>query len=196
MEFLKINPSQIKIEDDKIKIYAPAQSDFFCNNGAVGEDGITPDTLCNAPFYFREITGDFVMKVKVSHNFQDTYDSASIMVMLDGKNWAKACFEKTDFDTHAAVSVVTRNGESDDANGCNIDGSVAWLQVCRCGSSFAFHYSVDGEHFYMMRFFNLPAEETVKVGLLAQSPKGNGGWRTYQHLSVESKTVKNIRMGI
>ena len=139
MEFLKINPSQIKIEGDKIKIYAPAQSDFFCNNGAVGEDGITPDTLCNAPFYFREITGDFVMKVKVSHNFQDTYDSASIMVMLDGKNWAKACFEKTDFDTHAAVSVVTRNGESDDANGCNIDGSVAWLQVCRCGSSFAFH---------------------------------------------------------
>lgn len=96
MEFLKINPSQIKIEGDKIKIYAPAQSDFFCNNGAVGEDGITPDTLCNAPFYFREITGDFVMKVKVSHNFQDTYDSASIMVMLDGKNWAKACFEKTD----------------------------------------------------------------------------------------------------
>ena len=99
MEFLKINPSQIKIEGDKIKIYAPAQSDFFCNNGAVGEDGITPDTLCNAPFYFREITGDFVMKVKVSHNFQDTYDSASIMVMLDGKNWAKACFEKTDFDS-------------------------------------------------------------------------------------------------
>ena len=108
--------------------------------------------MCNAPFYYTEITGDFVMRVKVSHDFKDTYDSASIMVMQDMKNWAKACFEMTDFGTHAAVSVIARNGESDDANGCNIDGNIAWLQVCRCGNSFAFHYSVDGKNFYMMRF--------------------------------------------
>ena len=81
--------------------------------------------MCNAPFYYTEITGDFVMRVKVSHDFKDTYDSASIMVMQDMKNWAKACFEMTDFGTHAAVSVIARNGESDDANGCNIDGNIA-----------------------------------------------------------------------
>ena len=136
------------------------------------------------------------MQVKVSHDFRDTYDSASVMVMVDGRNWAKACFEKTDFDTHAAVSVVTRNGESDDANGCNIESNTVWMKVCRVDNSFSFHYSVDGEKFYMTRFFNLPAGETVKVGLLAQAPVGNGGMRVYEQLSIENRTVKNIRFGV
>lgn len=101
----------------------------------------------------------------------------------------------TDFGTHAVVSVVARNGECDDANGCNIDGNEVWLKVCRCGNSFAFHYSVDGKKFYMTRFFNLPVGETVKVGLLPQAPVGNGGTRFYTDLTFEQKTVKNIRMG-
>lgn len=48
-----------------------------------------------------------MLKVKVSHAFKETYDSASIMVMQDMKNWAKCCFELTDFGTHAAVSIPT-----------------------------------------------------------------------------------------
>lgn len=48
----------------------------------------------------------------------------------------------------------------------------------------------------MMRFFSLPADRKVKVGLLAQAPTGNGGVRIYEDLTLESKTVKNIRYGI
>ena len=29
------------------------------------------------------IEGDFILKVKVSHDFKETYDSASVMVMTD-----------------------------------------------------------------------------------------------------------------
>ena len=29
------------------------------------------------------IEGDFILKVKVSHDFKETYDSASVMVMAD-----------------------------------------------------------------------------------------------------------------
>lgn len=195
MEFKWINEGIIRQTDNHIEIDAPAQSDFFCNNGAVSEEGITPETLCNAPFYYTEVDGDFVMRVKVAHDFKDTYDSASIMIMIDMQNWAKACFEKTDFGIHAAVSVVTRNGESDDANGCNIDSNSVWLQITRVGNSFAFHFSEDGVTYYMMRFFNLSAGKTIKVGLLAQAPQGNGGIRTYENLTIEKKTVKNIRFG-
>ena len=195
MEFKWINEGIIRQTDNHIEIDAPAQSDFFCNNGAVSEEGITPETLCNAPFYYTEVDGDFVMRVKVAHDFKDTYDSASIMIMIDMQNWAKSCFEKTDFGTHAAVSVVTRNGESDDANGCNIDSNSVWLQITRVGNSFAFHFSEDGVTHYMMRFFNLSAGKTIKVGLLAQAPQGNGGIRTYENLTIEKKTVKNIRFG-
>lgn len=194
MEFHWLNESSITMEDDTIQIYAPAKTDFFCGSIDVCEEGILPDTLCNAPYYYTEVTGDFVLRVQVSHAFQDTYDSASVMVMKDLSCWAKCCYELTDFGTHAAVSVVTK-GDSDDANGCNLSGDTAWLQVCRVGNNFAFHYSVDGEHFDMMRYFHLPAEPTIKVGLLAQAPTGSGGLRTYRHLTLESKTVKNIRAG-
>lgn len=141
-----------------------------------------------------EIEGDFILKVKVSHDFKETYDSASVMVMVDDTHWAKCCYELTDFGTHATVSVVTK-GDSDDANGCNLEGNSAWLQVCRVGNNFAFHYSADGINFYMMRYFHLPAESLIKVGLLAQASSGNGGKRIYEHLSIEHKTVKNIRSG-
>ena len=47
----------------------------------------------------------------------------------------------------------------------------------------------------MMRYFHLPAERVVKVGLLAQAPVGDGGVRVYGHLSIRPVTVKNIRAG-
>ena len=46
-----------------------------------------------------------------------------------------------------------------------------------------------------MRYFHLPVEETVKVGMLAQSPTGQGGVRVYEDFIIENKTVKNLRMG-
>lgn len=196
MEFQWLNQSEIRKDGNRIEIMATPLSDFFCNSGSVSEEGITPESLSNAPFYYTEVEGDFVLQVKVSHAFKDIYDSASVMVMVDMQNWAKACFEKTDFGTHAAVSVVTKRGESDDANGCNLEGNTAWLKVCRVNHTFSFHYSTDGKQFYMMRFFILPVDQKVKVGLLAQAPTGNGGVRVYEDLVLENKTVKNIRYGI
>ena len=52
MEFKWLNEGQAKTEGDVIKILAPAKSDFFFNNGAISEEGITPESLCNAPFYY------------------------------------------------------------------------------------------------------------------------------------------------
>ncbi len=192
--FKWINESKLIKEENRLVIEAPGESDFFCNNGAIAQEGITPESLTNAPFFYTEVSGDFVMSVQVSHDFQDTYDSATIMVMKDYDVWAKACFEKTDFNTHAVVSVVT-NHTSDDANGCNIDGNAVWLKVARVGNSFSFHYSLDGKKYFMTRFFNLPVEKTIKVGLVAQAPTGKGGNRFFENFSLEQMTVKNIRFG-
>ncbi len=192
--FRWMNESWMTEQDGKISIWATEKSDFFVNPGAVAEDGITPDSLGNAPFYYTEVAGDFVLRAQVSHDFADVYDSASLMVMESDRVWAKACFEQTDFGTHAAVSVVT-NQVSDDANGCNLNGNTAWLQIARVGQMFGFHYSEDGAHFYMMRVFSLPVSQTVKVGLLAQAPTGAGGERRYESISLERRTVKNIRVG-
>ena len=48
----------------------------------------------------------------------------------------------------------------------------------------------------MVRFFSLPDQKVMKVGLLAQAPVGDGGIRVYEGLSIEKKTVKNIRFGV
>ena len=189
-----LNESHYHISGNTITIHATPKSDFFCNNGTISEEGITPASLTNAPYGFMEATGDFVFRTKVSHDFVDTYDSASIMVYHNEEVWAKACFELTDFGSHAVVSVVT-NHASDDANGCNIDSNSVWLQITRVANAFAFHYSTDGIHFYMMRFFTLPVCDTVKVGLLAQAPTGNGGPRIYENTTLTYCTVKNIRFG-
>ena len=54
MDFKWINEGQVKTDGNRIEIFAPAQSDFFFNNGTIGEEGITPKSLCNAPFYYKE----------------------------------------------------------------------------------------------------------------------------------------------
>lgn len=194
MEFKWLNESKIEKSDGVMKILATAGSDFFCSSTAAGDEGISPESKCNAPYYYTELTGDFVLKVKVSHDFKAVFDACTVIVMKDLSCWGKLCFEHTDFGTHAVVSVVTI-GESDDANGSNIDGNSVWLQVCRVGNAFAFHYSTNGVDYYMTRYFHLPVGDTVKVGLSAQSPMGDGGIRIFEDLSIESKTVKNIRVG-
>lgn len=194
MDFKWLNESSIEKTGNRFAISAPAKTDFFIDGNVECAEGLLPESLCNAPFYYTEIDGDFVLTVKVSHAFNDTYDSASVMVMKDFSCWAKCCYELTDFGTHAVVSVVTQ-GNSDDANGCNLQGNSVWLRICRVGNRFAFHYATDGNQFYMMRYFHLPVGAVVKVGLLAQAPVGNGGSRFYEALSIEKRTVKNIRAG-
>ena len=54
MEFKWLNESEITIEGERIEIVAPAQTDFFCGSMDECEEGILPESLCNAPFYYTE----------------------------------------------------------------------------------------------------------------------------------------------
>ena len=188
-----LNESQIIHEGDEVVIYAPAKTDWF--NNPVPENGVLSAPVANAPFFYTEVTGNFVFRAKVRPNFKSVYDACALMVIQDEKLWTKAAFEKSDFGTTAAVCVVT-NGVSDDANGCNIAQEEVWLQIVRVGDVFCTHYSLDGERFDMVRLFHLPVEKTVKVGIEAQSPAGDGGLRFYSEISLENRTVRNLRAGV
>ena len=187
-----LNESQIINEGNEVVIYAPRHTDWF--NNPVPEDGKLSAPVANAPFFYTEVTGDFVFRAKVRPNFRSVYDACALMVIQDETLWTKAAFEKSDFGTTAAVCVVT-NGISDDANGCNIQQEEVWLQIVRVGDVFCTHYSLDGENFDMVRLFHLPVEKTVKVGIEAQSPAGEGGLRFYSDISLENRTVANLRAG-
>lgn len=188
-----LNESRAITMNGEIAIEAPAKTDWF--NNPVPENGKIQVPVANAPFFFTEVTGDFVFRAKVRPNHRYVYDACALMVIRDENMWAKAAFEKSDFGTKAAVCVVT-DQVSDDANGCNIDQEEAWLQIVRKGDVFCAHYSLDGERFDMVRLFHLPVGETVKVGLEAQSPAGEGGLRFFSDVSLEKKTVADLRKGI
>ncbi|MBR0267557.1 MAG: DUF1349 domain-containing protein [Clostridia bacterium] len=192
-EWKWLNESRMIETNGELAITAPAKTDWF--NNPVPENGMLSKPVANAPFFYTEVEGDFVFRARVRPNHRYTYDACALMVIRDEKMWAKAAFEKSDFGTRAAVCVVT-NQVSDDANGCNIEQDEVWLQIVRVGDIFCVHYSLDGEKFDMVRLFHLPVGESVKVGVEAQSPAGEGGLRFFSDISLEKKTVQNIRAGI
>lgn len=188
MEFNKtILESDYEIIEDGIKAVATPNSDFF----------VDPDSnksVANAPFFYGEVTGDFVLKARVSHDFVSTYDACVLFAFDNERLWAKACFEYTDYGTHSVVTVMT-NGRSDDANSVDIEGNEVWLQLARKGNLFGIHYSIDGKEFRMARLTNLPMGDTIKVGLVAQSPMGEGGDRYFRDIELKRISLKNIRNG-
>ena len=178
----------IKEEGSMLLLEAHPGKDYFVNP----EDGTK--TL-NAAYYYKMVTGDFVIRAKVTHEFISTYDACALLAMQDDVTWGKLCFEKSDFGTNAVVSVVT-NGVSDDANGVNIDGKTVWLQMARKGNIFGLHYSLDGKQFYMARLFKLECDSAIKVGIVAQSPTGDGGEFLFESISLEEDVlIENIRAG-
>jgi regulation of enolase protein 1 (concanavalin A-like superfamily) len=172
-----------------LRVNAPARADYFRDpTGSHVNDA--------APFLWMTVSGDFVARALVRPTFASTYDSGVIMVRHDPEHWAKVCFEKTDFGTTAAVSVVT-NGVSDDANGANLELAEVWLQVTRVGDVFGLQYSPDASEgsWRMVRVFRLPVPPSVRVGIVAQSPVGPGTTIDFLHFSIEQRTVKNVRSG-
>jgi len=190
-----LNESRVTIKDDgdTFTVYAPPKSDFF--NNPIPENEVFSKPQGNAPFLYTEVKGDFVVRVRVTPSFVANYDAACIMIIHNENLWLKAAFEKSDFGTTAVVSVVT-NIVSDDANGCNINADSVWLQVARVGDNFAVHYSLDGKKFDMVRLCLLPVGATVKVGVEAQCPIGDGCEQTFNGFTIENRTVKNLRAGI
>ena len=170
-----------------IRVTVPAKADYFQDpTGAVKVD--------SAPFLWLPVSGDFTARAHVRPAFNATYDSGVLMVRHDVHTWAKLCYEKTDFGTTAAVSVVTR-GLSDDANGADLTVPDLWLQACRSGDVIALHYALDGQDWHMVRIFSLAMPPTVKVGVVAQCPIGLGTTVDFFHFSVESGLPHHLRAG-
>jgi regulation of enolase protein 1 (concanavalin A-like superfamily) len=89
------------------------------------------------------------------------------------------------------VSVVTR-GTSDDCNSQAIDGNSAWLRAARFKGGFAFHASLDGERWELIRHFGLPNSE-VQIGFEVQSPTGNGCRATFADVAYASRQLTDLR---
>ena len=170
-----------------INLTAPDNSDFYCP-----PDDRPP--MHNGLFCYVETDGNFVIRAKCSMQAHQTGDGVGLMAYQDDTHWIKCCLEEFDNRMIAIATVVT-NGVSDDAIGSEITQPFVWLQIARKGDVFVVHYSLDGMRFLKARACKMLMPSRLRVGLLAQAPRGKGDRRSFEQLSIEHITISDISKG-
>lgn len=173
---------------------AEPRTDIFIDPGGAttfdAESMLNAATLLGAP-----PAGDFRLSARVTVDFGATYDAGVLLLWIDERHWGKLCFEFSPAREPMVVSVVTR-GVSDDANAFVVPGPSVWLRLSRIDQAYAFHASTDGEQWRMIRYFCVTeSPASVKVGLEAQSPTGDGCTVTFDDICFIAERLGDLRDG-
>lgn len=177
--------SAAEITPHGLRMRVAATTDLFCDPAGQAPVLSAPRLLC-AP------DRHFTLSAQVSVAFQTTYDAGVLALYVHEGAWAKLCFERSPQGQPMIVSVVT-NGRSDDANAAVLDRPSAYLRVTGLGAAFAFHYSVDGATWQLVRYFTLPQPEQAQLGFLVQSPTGTSCQAEFTQIRYAPVSVSDIR---
>jgi regulation of enolase protein 1 (concanavalin A-like superfamily) len=165
MEWLNEPPSW-ETNGDVITIVSGAKTDFWRRT----HDGGIRD---NGHFYHRPVTGDFQAEVQIAGEYRDLYDQAGLMVRLDETIWLKCGVELLNGVPQASV-VLTREYSDWSVVSLPRNPPTVGVRVTRRGGTFEVHYSAGGEPHALLRQAFLTDSPTVRVGVAAASPTGNG----------------------
>jgi regulation of enolase protein 1 (concanavalin A-like superfamily) len=173
---------------------ASAHSDIFIDPGS--ESQLNAESMLNAATLLGvPPDGDFQFSARVTVNFESTFDAGVLLLWIDDRHWGKLCFEYSPDRQPMIVSVVAR-GVADDANAFAVDGQTVWLRVSRIDHAFAYHASLDGKAWRMIRFFTLDDTSTpVSIGFEAQSPTGDGCMVTFDDILFTRERLRELRDG-
>jgi len=184
-----------------LRVTGEARTDLFIDPSG---DGARPDAgfLLGVPPAVEGAGGrDFTLSACVTVPFASMFDAGVLLVYAGPERFAKLCFELSPQREPMAVSVVTR-GTSDDANAFTVEGDTLWLRLTRTGPAWAFHASIDGKRWRMLRYFTLgeapeggAGAPPVQVGFLAQSPCGEGIEVTFTQVEYSEGAPADLRDG-
>lgn len=168
-----------------ITIVAGPRTDLFCDPGG-------DEPVGNAPMLLGTLDGDHQFSATVGLDLVSDFDAAALVLYADPSHWAKLAFELSPRGRPTIVTVVT-NGVSDDANAMEVTGDAVDLRISRIGDSHAFHVRRDGEYWELVRYFSLPGPG--EVGLLSQSPIGDGVQARFTNVRVVDRRLVELRDG-
>lgn len=173
-----------------VELRAAPRADLFLDPG--GFD-VAPD----AERFVASVSGDFQLSARVGVDFRSTFDSGVLIGYVDGSMWFKICAELDPDGVPRVVSVVTRDGASDDSNGAPLSEAGSYLRIARLGRAFALHASQTGESWGLVRYFALdvPEGRPIKIGLLAQSPTGEGTAARFEDVYYSTDRLHDVRDG-
>lgn len=171
-----------------LSILAGKETDWFIDpNGNFSRD--------NAPCaLFVPPDENFILSAHVAVDFASTYDAGVIQIRESETLWAKLCFEYSPQGKPMVVSVVTR-GFSDDCNSSIIDGRQVYLRASVTLKTIAFHYSLDGDYWNLVRYFTLGKVENLTVGFSSQSPTGQQCSVDFSEIRYLPGVLKDLRSG-
>jgi len=174
--------------DPALTIKSGPKTDWFIDPNRSEELGTAPNALFAAP------DTNFTLSAKVTVDFAATYDAGVLRIHERDDLWAKLCFEYSPQGHPTIVSVVTR-GYSDDCNSVQISGNTVHLRLTRLGDAFAFHYSLDGHYWHLVRYFTLGKLQLPQFGFSSQSPTGTGCTAVFADIQYQARKVADLRNG-
>lgn len=177
--------------DSGVRLTAAAGADLFLDPRGV--KGPRPD----AERWTAAVDGNFQFQAHVAAGFTTDFDSGVLLGWFDDDTWFKVCAERDPAGVTRVVSVVTRDGASDDCDSWPIEATGTFLRISRFGTAFALHASDDARRWNMVRYFSMgrPVTEPVRIGFVAQSPSGEGTWATFRNVSFSPSTLTGVRDG-
>lgn len=149
----------------------------------------------NGHFRYCDIEADFSATVKVTADYQELYDQAGLMLMVDDETWLKCGIEFTDGAMHFST-VVTRNGFSDWSQLVLPDDARQRfnIRLTRHEEALRIQYSLAQGNWVMARLAMLPMEQTVKVGMMCCSPMREGLAVTFDQFVVEPAISRDLHV--
>jgi regulation of enolase protein 1 (concanavalin A-like superfamily) len=190
-------PWQVDQATGAVTVSALPHSDIFVDPaGGTAEAEVNAESMLNAATLLGDPPpGDFQLSARVTVDFASTYDAGVLLLWRDERHWAKLCFEFSPAGDPMIVSVVCR-GVADDANAFVVAGRTVWLRVSRMGRVYAYHASLDGETWQMIRAFVLLDETTGdRIGFEGQSPTGEGCTATFDDIRFLRARLRDLRDG-
>jgi regulation of enolase protein 1 (concanavalin A-like superfamily) len=161
----------------QLKIRVPSKSDFW----RITHYGFTVD---DGPFYYTTFGGEFETKVKVSGNYQTTYDQAGIMLRINAEHWIKTGIEFVNGKQNIST-VVTHKTSDWSVIQLEQAPQFIWIKAIRRLDAVEIFYSYDDKNYTMMRTCYLKDNCPVQVGLMAASPDGKGFEVVFDHFRVK-----------
>jgi regulation of enolase protein 1 (concanavalin A-like superfamily) len=159
-------PSVWQADGEQLNFTVGAKTDFWRKT----HYGFIRD---NGNFYYETITGNFLAEVKVIGQYQTLYDQAGLMLRLDSQTWLKCGIEFIDGEQQASA-VITRDYSDWSVVPLPGNPEALWLRLERKNEAVEIKYSLDGEHYSLLRLAYLTTAETVQIGPMAASPEGEG----------------------
>ena len=173
---------------DTLQITAGAQTDWFFDPANAMRKNDAPVCLFTPP------ARPFTLHARVKVEFVSRFDAGVLFVYGDAAHWAKLCFEYSPQGQPMVVSVVTRD-VSDDCNAVTLPDNAVFLRAYADDKICAFHYSLDGAYWHLVRYFALGVSENVRVGFSAQAPTGNGCRVEFSQIVFAARALADLRSG-